>query len=51
MKNTVIGIDISKKSTDWCLMQGTEVVSYHRVENEIAAIEDQLQELMDFHKK
>ena len=49
MKNTVIGIDISKKSTDWCLMQGTEVVSYHRVENEIAAIEDQLQELMDLY--
>jgi len=47
MKNTVIGIDISKKSTDWCLMRGTEVVSYHRVDNEIAAIEGQLQELMD----
>ena len=49
MKNTVIGIDISKKSTDWCLMRGTEVVSYHRVDNEIAAIENQLQELMDLY--
>lgn len=49
MKNTVIGIDISKKSTDWCLMRGTEVVSYHRLDNEAAAIESQLQELMDLH--
>ena len=49
MKNTVIGIDISKKSTDWCLMQGAEVVSYHHVDNEIVAIESQLQELMDMY--
>ena len=49
MKNTVIGIDISKKSTDWCLMRGTEIVSYHRVNNEIEAIEGQLQELMDLY--
>ena len=49
MKNTVIGIDISKKSTDWCLMRGTEIVSYHRVDNEASAIEKQLQELMDLY--
>lgn len=47
MKKTVIGIDISKKSTDWCLLIDAEVVSYHQVENETSAIENQLQELMD----
>jgi len=30
-------------------MHGTEVVSYHRVDNEIEAIERQLQELMDIY--
>lgn len=49
MKNTVIGIDISKKNTDWCLMRGTEVVSYHHVDNEATAIGNHLQELMDLY--
>lgn len=47
MKKTVIGIDISKKSTDWCLLMDSEVVSYHHVDNEVAAIEGQLQDLID----
>jgi len=46
MKNIVIGIDISKKTTDWCLVDGTKVVSYHNVENKIGTIEAKLRELM-----
>ena len=45
MKNFIIGIDISKKSCDWCLLQEREVVAYCKVENNIKAIESKLKEL------
>lgn len=42
MKKTVIGIDISKKTLDWCVIEGKEVAGYHRTANTMDAIGEKL---------
>lgn len=46
MKKTVIGIDISKKTLDWCVMDGKEVAGSYRTANEMEAIVDKMAELL-----
>ena len=46
MKNFIIGIDISKKNCDWCMLQEREVIAYCKVENNIEAIESKLKEVI-----
>ena len=45
MKKTVIGIDISKKTADWCVMEGKEVAGYHKTANTMDAIGEKLREV------
>lgn len=47
MKKTVIGIDISKKTLDWCVMEGKEVSGYHRTSNNMDAIGEKLREVLE----
>lgn len=46
MKKTVIGIDISKKTLDWCVMEGKDVAGYHKTENTMDAIDEKLREVL-----
>jgi len=46
LKKTVIGIDISKKSLDWCVIDGKEVVDYHKTTNEMDAIVKKMAEIL-----
>lgn len=47
MKKTVIGIDISKKTLDWCVLDGKEVAGFHKTYNEIDSIVKQLAEILE----
>lgn len=46
MKKTVIGIDISKKTLDWCVMDGKEVSGYHRTANDMDAVVEKMAEVL-----
>ena len=46
MKKTVIGIDISKKTLDWCVMDGKEVSGYYKTANDMDSIVDKLAEVL-----
>ena len=45
MKNIVIGIDISKKTLDWCVMNGREVAGYHKTGNDADSIVNKFSEV------
>ena len=47
MKNFVIGIDISKKTLDWCLLKEKEVVGFHQTSNDMDSVVNKLREVLD----
>lgn len=46
MKKNVIGIDISKKTLDWCVMEDKEVVGFHKTANTMDGIVGKLAEVL-----
>ncbi len=50
MKKTVIGIDISKKTLDWCVMEEKEVVGFHKTANTMDSIVKKLAEVLESGK-
>ena len=46
MKKNVIGIDISKETLDWCVMEGREVAGIHRTANTVDDIVKKLAEVL-----
>lgn len=46
MKKNVIGIDISKKTLDWCVLDGKEVAGFHRTANDVEAIAKKMAEIV-----
>lgn len=46
MKKNVIGIDISKKTLDWCVLEGKEVAGFHTTANDTDAIVKKLAEIV-----
>ena len=47
MKKTVIGIDISKKTLDWCIMEGSEIAGYHKTMNSVDDIVRMLSDVLE----
>ena len=47
MKKIVIGIDISKKTLDWCVLNGKEFAGYHRTANSVDAIAERLAKVLE----
>lgn len=47
MRKTVIGIDISKKTLDWCVMEEKEIVGFHKTANTMDDIEKKLAEVLE----
>ena len=49
MKKFVIGIDISKKSTDWCVMEGRQVLEQTKVDNSVDELAKALRRMAKKH--
>lgn len=47
MKKFVIGIDISKKTLDWCLLKEKEEVGFHQTSNDMDSVVNKLREVLD----
>lgn len=47
MKKTVIGIDISKKTLDWCVMNDKEIVGFHKTANTMDDVVGKMAEVLE----